>query len=206
MEELRSALRRRGVRKSIASKVSWKSSVPLIVSIVAVIISAQALNTANTGLIATTRPYLSIESITEKTMGDEYISALIGVKNFGELPATSVGITEILLDGEQWVELVETPEVTYTTEDGVTITVSGILVQGLPPERRDFPESIIFYPEKLNTFVITVLKDKWELSINTGSVMEIRLNYSWGKHDYWYIATAMLEANGDWSINLERGN
>lgn len=195
------------VWKFITSKGICASFVPLIVSVIAVTISALALNTANTGLIATTRPYLSVESIKE-IIGDEYISVLIGVTNYGKLPATGVGVTKILLDGVQWMDadIIETPEEAYTTEDGVTITTSGIVVWGLPPERRDFPNSIIFYPKKRNTFVVTVSKDKWESSITTGSVMEIKLNYSWGKHDYWYIATSMLEPNGKWNISLERGD
>jgi len=190
------------------SKRIWIfSSFALAVSIAALIISGVGLNTAITGLVATTRPYLSVESLTENTTGDGYVSVMIGVTNYGKLPATGVGVEEILLDGVPWkgTDLIKTPEVTYTI-DNVTITVSGISVWGLPPEQPDLPNNIIFYPKKHNTFVVTVSEDKWSRSIAPGSVMEIKLDYSWGKYDYWYTAACMLEANGEWSINLERGN
>lgn len=190
------------------SKRIWISIAAFGVSILALIISGLGWNTANTGLIATTRPYLSVESLTENSTGDEYVSVMIGVTNYGELPATGVEVDRILLDGVPWwgTDIIGTPEVTYTTEDNVTITTIGIVVGGLPPEQRDLPNNIIFHPKKHNTFVVTVSKDKWSRSIAPGSVMEIKLDYSWGKYDYWYTAACMLEASGEWSINLERGN
>lgn len=208
IEELRNASRCKGVCKSIASKVFWASFAPLIISVVAVIISAQALNTTNIGLIATTRPYLSIESITEEDTGDENVYVLLGVINSGQLPATNVDVTSIRMDKEEWkrTEYIQTPARTYTSGN-VTITVSGwIVVTPEPEERRDFPSSIVFYPHKLSRFVIPVSKDKWETSVSTGSVIELRLEYSWGRNDYWYVATYILDTNEEWNISLERGN
>jgi len=190
------------------SKRIWIfSSLAFGVSILALIVSWVGLNTAITGLVATTRPYLSVESLTENTTGDECVSVMIGVTNYGELPATGVGVEKILLDGVPWLgtDLIKTPGVACTIAN-VTVTTSGIVVGGLPPERRDLPNSVIFYPKKHNTFVLTVSEDKWSKSIAPGSVMEIKLDYSWGKYDYWYTAACMLGANGEWSINLERGN
>jgi len=208
IEELHNALCCRGVWKSIASKVFWTSCAPLIISVVAVIISAQALNTANIGLIATTRPYLSIESITEEDNGDGNVYILVGVINLGQLPATNVDVTSIRMDKEEWkgTEYIQTPARTYAS-DNVTITISGwIIVTPEPEERRDFPSSIVFYPQKLSRFVIPVSRDKWEKSVNTGSVIELKLEYSWGKNDYWYVATYILDTNEEWNISLERGN
>ena len=192
-----------------SKKTGWKSHapllIPILISIAALVVSVQTWHTANVGLIATTRPYLSVESITENTIHDDYISILTEVKNYGTLPASLRG-GKLLLDGEQWVDVIETPEVVHTFEDGVTVTVSGIVMwPGSPPE-QDFPDNIVFYPEKSNKLVIRVLKDKWERSISAGSVIEICLNYKWGKHDYWYTGTSVLGESGEWNMVLERGN
>lgn len=190
------------------SKRIWIfSSLAFVVSIAALIISGVGLNTATTGLIATTRPYLSVDSLTENTTGDGCVSVMIGVTNYGELPATAVEVDKILLDGVPWMgtDLIKTPGVAQRIAN-VTVTTSGIVVSGSPPEQRDLPNSVIFYPKKHNTFVVTVSEDKWSRSIAPGSVMEIKLNYSWGKYAYWYTAACMLGANGEWNINLERGN
>jgi len=183
--------------------------ITVLVAIGLLIYTAINIGIARSALEATTRPYLSVESVIEKDIGDENVSVLIGVTNLGQLTATGVEVTGILIDKEQWIgtEYIETPTKTYTTVDNVTITVSGIVMTSeSPPERRDFPSSIIFYPRKLNTFVMTVSRDKWEKSVNIGSVIELELKYSWGKNDYWYIATSMLDNDEEWKINLERGN
>ena len=194
--------RLREVWKSINANAAL---ITALISIVAVIISIRALVTANTGLVATTRPYLSAESITQETIDDSHIRILIRVRNYGRLPA-SVREGKLLLDGEQWVDIIETPEVTHTSEDGVTITASGMVMwPGSPPEEA-LPQDIVFYPDKESILVVRVLKDKWDRSIKAGSVIEVRLEYAWGRHDYWYMATSMVAANGEWNISLERGN
>lgn len=189
-------------------KVSWKFLAPLLISIAALSISILTWYTANTGLIATTRPYLSVESVTEEDNDDENVYILVGVINLGQLPATNVDVTSIRMDKEEWqrTEYIQTPARTYTS-GCVTITVSGwVIVTPDPEERRDFPSSLVFYPQKLRRFVIPVSKDKWETSVHTGSVIELKLEYSWGKNDYWYVATYILDTNGEWNISLERGN
>ena len=192
-----------------SGKTGWRFHalllIPILISIAALAVSFKTWHTANVGLIATTRPYLSVESITETTVHNDYVSILTEVKNYGKLPASLRGV-KLLLDGEQWVDVVETPEVVHRLGEGVTVTGSGIVMwPGSPPE-QDFPGNIVFYPEKANKLVIRVLKDKWDRSISVGSVIEICLNYTWGKHDYWYIGTSVLEESGEWNLVLERGN
>jgi hypothetical protein len=200
---------------SLKKKEIWVA-VAYIVPIAMLLVSWSNLNTAKSqyeiaksSLEATTRPYLSVENVTEKDVNDEVVSISIGVTNLGQLPATGVEITSIIMDKEQWIgtEYIETPTQTFTTEDNITITYGGIVVTlESPPEKRDFPSSIIFYPNKRNTFVMTVSRDKWERSVKVGSVIELKLDYSCANKDYWYIATSMLETNAEWKIVLERGN
>jgi hypothetical protein len=180
----------------------------IVISVFTYLNTRDQLHTAQLALEATTRPYLSIESVTEEDNGDENVYILVGVINLGQLPATNVDVTSIRIDKEEWkgTQYIQTPTWIYAS-DNVTITINGwIIVTPEPPERRDFPSSIVFYPQKLSRFVIPVSRDQWETSVHTGSVIELKLEYSWGKNDYWYVATYLLDTNGEWNISLERGN
>lgn len=169
-------------------------------------VSISALDTIRADLEAKTRPYLSIENIREEERGDKWVSIMVGVINRGELPATSVQLDKIVIGGEHiaWVSDFDEdyPAVTHTTDEGITITTGGII---LPPARGDFPSDIIFYPNKLNTIEIVAYGTTWRSTITDGSIIDIGLTYAWGSKQYWYVATAIL-SNGEWNINLERGD
>lgn len=169
--------------------------------------TAEQVGIAQSDLEAKTRPYLSVENIEVKDRGDEWISIIVGVVNRGELPAVSVGITDIMMGGESitWTSEIseEFPAKTYTTEDGVTITIGGAVIA---PYGSNFPQDIIFFPNKYTALEFPAHGPTWRSTIVEGSVMEVWMRYSWGEKEYWYIATAMLQSNGEWSIDLERGN
>lgn len=181
--------------------------VSLIVATMALRYTAEQIGIAKSDLEAKTRPYLSVENIVVKDRGDEWISIIVGVVNRGELPAVSVGITEIVMGGESitWTSEInqDFPAETYTTEDGVTITIGGMVIA---PYGSNFPQDTIFFPNKYTAIECPSYGPTWRGTIVEGSVMEIGMRYSWGEKDYWYVATAMLQSNGEWSIDLERGN
>lgn len=170
-------------------------------------IARSELEVARSDLEAKTRPYLSVENIEVKDRGDEWISIIVGVVNRGELPAVSVGISEIVMGGESitWTSEIsqDFPAETYTTEDGVTITIGGMVIA---PYGSNFPQDMIFFPNKYTALEFPSHSPTWRSTIVEGSVMEVGMRYSWGEKDYWYVATAMLQSNGEWIVSLERGN
>lgn len=76
----------------------------------------------------------------------------------------------------------------------------------IAPQGRDFPQDIIFSPNKYTAIEFPSHGPTWRSTIVEGSVMEVGMKYSWGERDYWYVAIAMLQSDGEWSIDLERGN
>lgn len=206
--------------KTFLSKPNWTTiaSISTVILLVIAIIglgytakqlrdTAEQIGIARSDLEAKTRPYLSVENIVVKDRGDEWISIIVGVVNRGELPAVSVGLTEIVMGGESitWTSEIsqDFPATTYTTEDGITITAGGMVIA---PEGRNFPQDIIFFPNKYTAIEFPLHGPTWRSTIVEGTVMEIGMKYSWGEKDYWYVAIAMLQSNGEWSVSLERGN
>lgn len=159
---------------------------------------------------AKSRPYMSIEDMRVVERGEQWISIIIGVVNRGELPATGVGISEIVMGGAEvvWTNWVDEayPVDTIGTEDNVTITTSGDFVTVIPPRGEDFPSDLIFYPNKYQHIEFPADRSTWEKTIVEGTIIDIHLTYNWGGREYWYVATGVLLPEGAWSIGLERGN
>jgi len=170
-------------------------------------VSKSSLEVARSNLEAITRPYLSLEGIQVEDRGEKWISIVVTVINRGDLPAMGVNLSQLVMGGDElaWTSNFDEdyPSKTYTTSDGVIITTGGIII---PPQRSNFPNDIIFFPDKINTIEVPTHRTTWKSTIVEGISMDIGLTYSWGGKDYWYVATAMLMSNGEWSVKLERGN
>jgi hypothetical protein len=181
--------------------------VTLIITAVQASLARSELEVSRADLESRIRPYLSIESIGVNDTGEDLISIMVGINNFGEIPATSVQLGEILMGGEQIAWSSEPnedyPAKNYTTEEGVTIIVREGLV--VAPMYSDFPDDMIFFPQKLTAVEMLVSGSIWRSTITDGSIIDIGLTYSWGDRQYWYVATVML-SHGEWKVILERGD
>jgi hypothetical protein len=202
-----------GVRAWLSKDNNYLKNAAYIVVIVALIITAvqaslakSALELSRADLEAKTRPYLSIENIQVEDKGEDWITIMIGINNLGELPATRVQPENIVMGGKQiaWISEPDEyyPAQNHTTEDGVIISVGGVIVI---PEYSDLPDDMIFFPQKLNTIKMPVHGTTWRTTITDESVMDIELKYSWGDRQYWYVATVIL-SEGEWKVILERGD
>lgn len=179
----------------------------LVVSAIALVFVARTAHIAKSEFEAKNRPYLSIQDIcVMNEQQNRWLDIVIEVVNRGEVPAMKVTLKEIVMGGERiaWMSDYDEdyPPITYTTGN-ITITSGGIII---PPQRRDFPSEIIFFPDQVNKIVVPAHRTTWETTISEGSIMDIGLSYSWGDKDFWYVATAILEKENQWSINLHRGN
>lgn len=181
--------------------------VTLIFTTVQVSLAKCELEVSRADLEARTRPYLSIEHIRIGNRDEGWISTNITINNLGQIPATRVQFGNISVDGTQIAGSSQPdehyPARTYTTQDGVTITISGGLV--VTPMYSGLPYDMIFFPQKPNTIELLTCGSIRTSAITDGSVMDIGLTYFWGDKQYEYVATAVM-SDGEWKIILETGD
>jgi hypothetical protein len=168
---------------------------------------------------ARSRPYLAVnDNETQKGIGSS-LSILIGVRNYGQTPATKVDLQEVIIGGAdvKYDEKTGTYTFTYTsrvTDDapkttttdsntGVSITSSGKYLTALI--EKDYPPDFIFFPDSEQVIIATVDDSIYQGTVSQTNVMHVALFYSWGSQQYYYVAKATLQ-DGEWKVDEHKGN
>jgi hypothetical protein len=125
---------------------------------------------------------LAVEGIVFIDEGGDSVSLVINVTNFGQTPATDIGMGQLSISTE-------------SREPWSDIAIINV----------EDTENTIVFPERLYSSRTSVERSDYEVIVKAKK-LKLSLGYSCGTERYWYEADARLQPNGLWTIESERGN